>query len=559
MIKVNKIVPKGIVNGVTSYKIDFEFDNASALPIKVYQVGLSSYILADESSAFNTIDNDTYIYRDGKWNKTPGVKPDKVSNINNITKNGNYSIPNNDTIGINNVNVNVKSSGDNELSDVVFYDYDGTILYEYTKEEFLKLKEMPKEHTRKGLISRGWNWDFESAHNYVEKYGMCDIGQQYETDDGSTRIYFTIPDEWEDNIPTATITLYMRENSEVSIDWGDGSDVEILTGLVDDDDYIASNPHQYATTSNYVISIKVTKGIAIIPTGRTNSDDTWISAPFSVFVNAIELGDLRSGVDMHRISNSFDGFINLTGLLIPYGTINIGSMVLGNTKSIGANHITIPTTCVNVSNRAFESSYDILNKLSTISLPYGMQTINDSLFDSCSYLKRVLIPDTVLSIGEYAFNQSSVNTVIVPDSVTSLGDDCFSECEKLTNLYISNQLVDVGAEVFMNCLNLKSIILPDTVENMGGYMFHKCSLISSFNFPNGVTSIENNLFDNCSSLTTITVSSSVESIADSAFNIFDDEYVSPLRKIIINKPKDSISGAPWGAPDYVQIIWNDET
>ena len=61
---------------------------------------------------------------------------------------------------INSINTNI---GDNQspmlatISDVNFYDYDGTILYSYTKEQFLALSAMPKLQTRDGLICQKRN------------------------------------------------------------------------------------------------------------------------------------------------------------------------------------------------------------------------------------------------------------------------------------------------------------------------------------------------------------------------------------------------------------------
>ena len=78
-----------------------------------------------------------------------------------------------------------------EESDVNFYDYDGTILYAYTKADFLALNEMPANPTHQGLTAQGWNWVLADAKSYVNKYGGLIIGQNYITDDGKTRLYVT--------------------------------------------------------------------------------------------------------------------------------------------------------------------------------------------------------------------------------------------------------------------------------------------------------------------------------------------------------------------------------
>ena len=105
------------------------------------------------------------------------------------------------SINSNVTNVNGKLGDTNEILDLIldgyksasnkvtFYDYDGTIVTSYTKDEFLALTEMPTNPSHEGLTSQGWNWTLSDAKTYVTKNGTLDIGQMYVTDDGKTRIY----------------------------------------------------------------------------------------------------------------------------------------------------------------------------------------------------------------------------------------------------------------------------------------------------------------------------------------------------------------------------------
>lgn len=77
--------------------------------------------------------------------------------------------------------------------------------------------------------------------------------------------------------------------------------------------------------------------------------------------------------------------------------------------------------------------------------------------------------------------------------------------------------------------------------------------ITSINIPNGVMGIGDNAFKACISLKQVDIPSSVTIIRGDAFS-----GCQSLNKIIINKPENSISGAPWGAPNSPQIIWTGE-
>ena len=110
---------------------------------------------------------------------------------------------------------------------VNFRDYDGTILHSYTKEEFLALSELPPLPTQEGLICQEWNWTLADAQEYVAEYGVLEVGATYITDDGKTRLYIEIATKGRMDVP-----LYIQQTiaNGVTIDWGDGSETETLSG-----------------------------------------------------------------------------------------------------------------------------------------------------------------------------------------------------------------------------------------------------------------------------------------------------------------------------------------
>lgn len=78
------------------------------------------------------------------------------------------------------------------------------------------------------------------------------------------------------------------------------------------------------------------------------------------------------------------------------------------------------------------------------------------------------------------------------------------------------------------------------------------SNLLSIEIPEGVYSIKSAAFQGASKLKTVTIPSSMTSIATT--NAFSD--CTALETIIINKAKGTIYGAPWGAPETTEIIWN---
>lgn len=126
---------------------------------------------------------------------------------------------------------------------------------------------------------------------------------------------------------------------------------------------------------------------------------------------------------------------------------------------------------------------------------------------------KVVIPDTVKSIGEYAFSSLiNLKEIQIPDSVTSIGASAFRGCTALTSAVIPDSVTTIANSVFNGCSSLVSVTIPESVTSIGDYAFSGCTALTEINIPQGVTEIGSSAFSRCKSLVSVTFPAGVTEI-----------------------------------------------
>ena len=129
-------------------------------------------------------------------------------------------------------------------------------------------------------------------------------------------------------------------------------------------------------------------------------------------------------------------------------------------------------------------------------------SIGGYVFQRCTSLTSINIPNSVKDIGEYAFQGCTALTSInIPNSVTYIDLYALSSCTALTSVNISNTFTSIGLGAFRGCTALTSISIPNGVTSIDEYAFGNCTALTSINIPNSVTSIDKMAFYACTNLT----------------------------------------------------------
>ena len=405
-----------------------------------------------------------------------------VSGSTTITENGTV-----DVTEYASVTVDVPTGGGGSEPDsgdrtdpIRFFDYDGRLVASYTSVP----SAMPDVPTHDRLTNGTWNYTLAQVAEQFDAVGKCDVGANYDTASGKTEIDVTLDSAHLDPY------LCVAVNGTVTVDWGDGSDTDTITGT----SWTVLKPtqHVYAQAGEYTISIDGAVGFygsvdrsSVLRLTNDTSTNRLYSGAYSNCVTAIRVAD-GSRIGDYAFQNCY----SLASITIPDG-VSIDTSAFQNCYSLAS--ITIPSGVTRIGSYAFQNCYS----LTSVSIPYGV-SIDTSAFQNCYSLTSVSIPGGVASIGTSAVqNCYGLTSVTIPSGVTSIGSSIFNSCHRLASVTIPDGVTSISGSLFSNCYGLTSVTIPSGVTSIGSSAFFNCRVLTSVSIPDGVTSIGSKAFQNC--------------------------------------------------------------
>ena len=153
----------------------------------------------------------------------------------------------------------------------------------------------------------------------------------------------------------------------------------------------------------------------------------------------------------------------------------------------------------------------------------------------------------VTTIGEKAFQYTSITNTILPASVTKIESFAFNRSSSLESVTMPG-IENIGAAAFAYCFSIESITLPDSLQAIGNNAFIYCNSLISLSIPDSVQSIGTQALFGCSALTSITVdanNSHYKSINNVLFNKSGTELIQYA---------PSLTASSYTAPNNVETI-----
>lgn len=224
--------------------------------------------------------------------------------------------------------------------------------------------------------------------------------------------------------------------------------------------------------------------------------------PWEEFVDEIKTVIITDGVTTVGDSSFYYCNTALTGVIIPDSVVRIGNFAFYCCKNL--NNITIPNSVTTIGSRAFsyckgietvvlsenitELGYAPFCGYTNIFVDENNQFFSTDehnvlfnkekttliQFPADSSVTKYDVPQSVTSIGSYAFNNSALEKLIIPDNVTSFGFEAFFYCENLKCLALPENITAITRGMFLHCKNLSKVYIPADVTNIYTYVFSDC-------------------------------------------------------------------------------------
>ena len=290
-------------------------------------------------------------------------------------------------------------------SGINFWDYDGTLLYSWTLAELATKTELPPLPSHDGLICQGWNWSLADLKTTNRK---MNVGAMYITDDGKTRIYIHLEEG------RTSPMLGVCPNGTVTVDWGDGTTHDTLTGT--STNTVKWTPtHNYAAPGDYVIKLTVSGTMRVYGVDTSNQYSAILRYSSGadqrnrVYQNSVKRVEIGDGVTSIGKA-AFYGCYSLASITIPDGVTSIDSSAFRNCYSLAS--ITIPDGVTSIDSYAFQSCagvafYDFSNHTAAPTLA------NTNAFEGIAADCEIRVPSSLVNEWKAATNWSTYADHIV--------------------------------------------------------------------------------------------------------------------------------------------------
>ena len=221
--------------------------------------------------------------------------------------------------------------------------------------------------------------------------------------------------------------------------------------------------------------------------------------------------DFGSKILSHTVDNNGNCIIEFEGKFT-----RIPDRAFKNTK-INSKDICIPNTVTSIGSYAFYNTAIS----GSLAIPNSVTEIGERAFENCRELNSLFLSSNLKRIENRTFNACGFSGgLTIPNSVTEIGEKAFYNCTGFNGtLTLSNKLETIGVSAFYGCTGFTgSLTLPSSVTTIGQSAFYSCRSFTKLELPNTLSVIPTQAFTHCRSLSgELVIPASVTEIGRLAF------------------------------------------
>jgi len=211
----------------------------------------------------------------------------------------------------------------------------------------------------------------------------------------------------------------------------------------------------------------------------------------SAFYYCLELQSARLPETLEVIPESlFERCPSLSAIDIPATVTEIGASAFCYT---GIEEMVIPDAVQSIGDEAFLGC----SRLSSITLSSHLGSIDVGVFQDCTALHSITIPQSVVAISRNAFKQSGLVSITFEGSIDDIGGAAFSGCTSLRSIVLPTT-AHIEDLAFYGCSNLETVVITGRVYEIRSYAFGECTALQTVTLLQSIPPLDGgNVFANC--------------------------------------------------------------
>lgn len=202
-------------------------------------------------------------------------------------------------------------------------------------------------------------------------------------------------------------------------------------------------------------------------------------------------------------------------IVVGEGITRIGDNVF---SECACDEVKLPSTLISIGKNAFFCC----SSLQTVLFPDSLTDIENGAFCGCSSLGTIEFGKGIKNIGDRVFRSSGLKEIVIPDSVVSLGEELFQECPFLVKAEIRGSMITTPYALFENCPLLEEIIFDEGLEILDRGCIKSCEKLSKITLPSTLKEIKDDAVYDCDNLYEVKIPDNVTYIGKTAFDECDN-------------------------------------